>query len=632
MTITDILDRLNRVRKCGDGWTALCPAHPDKNASLSVGQGEEGRVLLHCFFGCTVVEICEALNIQTSDLFSGSNNGNSHRESKPAPQTEPIKFSVSDEDVDRMRAGLIKSQECQQFIQDRGISLRIAVDLRWGFVSATDPVNTLRRPALVIPHYRHDGKLAGIKFRAIGEKLFAQVPGSATGSLYGAWLLDRSAGNVMLLEGFFDTALALTHGFNAAGMNFAGAKLNREDFDALRSFERVYLVGDQDPAGQKCMDSVAASLPVDQVIRVRLRGVKDVGELYAKAPNDFERALKGALRVADIQRSNFTWHDLETESELLAGGTGKLPYLVDGLIPLDDCTMFAGKEGSLKTLLALYIGKCVANGTRVFGHFPVIRKPVLYLDAENHTGTHQVYLRFFESIGSEEIRFRTLRYGVPSLTDAALLRICGDHRPLLILDSLIRFGGKRDRDTSEMTELMEQIARLVTAGATVLLIHHTRRSDEEEYANSFAIGATVAFWYAIVKDDTGLVKRVRMIHKKARASVEIHRDLLAFPSILDRGMFELDADTRAHPLDIDLESLVEFVKQQPEQACLRETIKKRPGRRAKANLELLERAITQGLLVVRNDKKVAFPNSGTSDLSGNAFPFSGTSGNVEDET
>ncbi len=212
--------------------------------------------------------------------------------------------------------------------------------------------------------------------------------------------------------------------------------------------------------------------------------------------------MKDALRVADIQRSHFTWADLETETELIAGGTGKLPYLVEDLIPLDDCTMFAGKEGSLKTLLALYIAKCVVNGAPVFGRFPTVQKSVLYLDAENHKGTHEVYVPFFQGIGPKQIRFRTLRFGVPSITDPALVRICEEHRPLLILDSLIRFGGQRDRDSSEMTELMEQIARLVTAGATVLLIHHTRRSDEEEYANSFAIGATVAWLFAVVKEDT----------------------------------------------------------------------------------------------------------------------------------
>jgi hypothetical protein len=270
-----------------------------------------------------------------------------------------------------------------------------------------------------------------------------------------------------------------------------------------------------------------------------------------------ERLFKiASADTAAAGRPNFNWNDLETEAELMAGSTGALPYTVDGIIPADDLTMFVGREGSCKTLLALYLAKCIANGAPAFGCIATTKKSVLYLDAENHPGTHQVYLPFFESIGPEQIRFRTLRYGIPALTDPALIRLCQEMRPFLVIDSLIRFSGTRDRDSSEMTELMEQLARLVTAGATVLLIHHTRRSDDEEYANSFAVGATVAFWYAIVKEDTGLVKRVKMVHKKARGATEKHRDLIAFPAILDRAMFVLDGDVPK----TDKELVLDFVR------------------------------------------------------------------------
>ena len=32
----EILTRLNGVRRSGEGWTAKCPAHEDKQSSLSV--------------------------------------------------------------------------------------------------------------------------------------------------------------------------------------------------------------------------------------------------------------------------------------------------------------------------------------------------------------------------------------------------------------------------------------------------------------------------------------------------------------------------------------------------------------------------------------------------------------------
>lgn len=53
----------------GGGYILCCPAHNDKKPSLSVREGDDGRVLLHCFNGCTIQEICAAIGIALSYLF-----------------------------------------------------------------------------------------------------------------------------------------------------------------------------------------------------------------------------------------------------------------------------------------------------------------------------------------------------------------------------------------------------------------------------------------------------------------------------------------------------------------------------------------------------------------------------------
>lgn len=65
-----ILDRLQGVKQAGSGnWIARCPAHEDHNPSLSVGVGDDSRILLHCHAGCTIENICNALGIKQADLF-----------------------------------------------------------------------------------------------------------------------------------------------------------------------------------------------------------------------------------------------------------------------------------------------------------------------------------------------------------------------------------------------------------------------------------------------------------------------------------------------------------------------------------------------------------------------------------
>lgn len=57
--------------KGGHGqWTARCPAHDDRRASLSVSVGEGGRVLLNCHAGCSTDDICAALGLTVKDLFT----------------------------------------------------------------------------------------------------------------------------------------------------------------------------------------------------------------------------------------------------------------------------------------------------------------------------------------------------------------------------------------------------------------------------------------------------------------------------------------------------------------------------------------------------------------------------------
>lgn len=56
-------------RLSGAGWACRCPAHDDRNPSLSIHAGDDGRVLLNCHAGCTVDAVCGAIGLRPSDLF-----------------------------------------------------------------------------------------------------------------------------------------------------------------------------------------------------------------------------------------------------------------------------------------------------------------------------------------------------------------------------------------------------------------------------------------------------------------------------------------------------------------------------------------------------------------------------------
>ena len=66
----EVLRRLSGFRQTGKHqFMARCPAHDDRTASLSIGEGNDGKILLHCQAGCESSDVLSALGLVSSDLF-----------------------------------------------------------------------------------------------------------------------------------------------------------------------------------------------------------------------------------------------------------------------------------------------------------------------------------------------------------------------------------------------------------------------------------------------------------------------------------------------------------------------------------------------------------------------------------
>jgi putative DNA primase/helicase len=59
-----------RPMQSGQGWTARCPSHNDRNPSLSVGEGGDGKALVNCHAGCSHTQVLQALRLEERDLFN----------------------------------------------------------------------------------------------------------------------------------------------------------------------------------------------------------------------------------------------------------------------------------------------------------------------------------------------------------------------------------------------------------------------------------------------------------------------------------------------------------------------------------------------------------------------------------
>lgn len=69
LNTTILLERLDKVRKTQQGWTACCPVHGDRNPSMSIAV-RDSLILCHCHAcGANGLEVVAAVGLKPDVLF-----------------------------------------------------------------------------------------------------------------------------------------------------------------------------------------------------------------------------------------------------------------------------------------------------------------------------------------------------------------------------------------------------------------------------------------------------------------------------------------------------------------------------------------------------------------------------------
>ena len=84
MMLDELASKLEKVRPTARGLMGLCPGHADTYPSLGACEGEKG-LLLKCWTGCSIEQICSGLGIEVSSLFydSGKSSNGVPKPSRP---------------------------------------------------------------------------------------------------------------------------------------------------------------------------------------------------------------------------------------------------------------------------------------------------------------------------------------------------------------------------------------------------------------------------------------------------------------------------------------------------------------------------------------------------------------------
>lgn len=110
MSADTLLSRLDGVRPTAPGrWLAKCPAHDDRRPSLSIREADDGRVLLHCWSGCSTAEVIDAIGATWGDLFRPRDQrfpgGAPRRRERLASASDALKVLVTEARIVALLAG-----------------------------------------------------------------------------------------------------------------------------------------------------------------------------------------------------------------------------------------------------------------------------------------------------------------------------------------------------------------------------------------------------------------------------------------------------------------------------------------------------------------------------------------------
>lgn len=457
MTTHDILSRLQNVRGGHGQWTARCPAHDDRQNSLSVGEGEDGRVLLHCHAGCDIEKIIAALGLSAADLF-------------PEQTGHPI---------------------------------------GWG--DSLPAEKKSRAPVVATYNYRDDrGKLLAQKLRMADKSFTWRQPDGCHGWIYSRkgvphrlYVGGELAGAVFVCEGEKDVDTLHKLGYSAAsGADGAGTgKWQKEYTEQLRGCS-VCVFTDNDDVGRvyaaetcNALHGVASSVRLldlstvwpdipehgDVSDLVERFGDKRACELIAQLVSCTPEWVPCEIpQAADPLLSLFKpLEDFQEE---------EAKWLVPGWIPEGQISVIAADGGIGKTTLWCHVIAALSNGTTCIldppGH---TREPmrITFLTTEDSVrkklrkklrlaGANMKNIITPDFAGDRDGLLRKVKFGTPEME-----KVLRSLRPMLcIFDPVQGFTPPKVNmgSRNEMRDCMSPLIAIgEDIGTTAIIVCHTNK-------------------------------------------------------------------------------------------------------------------------------------------------------------
>ena len=514
--LQNILDRFAKSKRTTDGWLVSCPVPGhgkgggDRNPSLSVAEGADGRVLVRCFAGCPPEAVVQAIGLTMADLFV-------HQERTPRPPAEPMHRNNGAVEP-RNRATLDRMAQYCRLPREHLQAL--------GWRDAADGV--------VIPYRFANGQPARNKRRFTLEKPDDGTdhqkfdPSSKLAiTLYGAELVPRwskdGVDELHLVEGETDSAV-LRH-VGAAVLGIPGAEhYGKVALEHVHHATTIYLYREPDKGG----DTLRAKLPerlraigwrgVLRIVKMAETGYKDIRDAWIADPERFTaepwpRMLAAAERVEIDAASSSPAKRAVTLAELRALNLPPRELLLAPWLHRKSNNMIVAERGVGKTWTVHGIALAVAAGGSFLRWTAPKPRGVLLIDGEMSTEEllHDRLPPMADALGLDP--GDRLKILAADLDGQGLLPLNTkegqadveehlDGVDLVIIDNLSAlFGGLEENSATEWQPAKRWLLSLKLRGLGVLLAHHSSRGSKNPRGTSAREDALDALAFLSRPDD-----------------------------------------------------------------------------------------------------------------------------------
>jgi putative DNA primase/helicase len=505
MKTEEILSRLYQVKRNGNGWTAICPAHADKSPSLSVKK-EIGKTLVRCFAECPVERICEAIGIEVKDLFDNSIDFETNG-LKPRQEMSERKVTATYDYTDEHGNLLFQTirYEPKDFRQ--------------------------RRPD------RNGGWIWNLKDTRF---VLYRLPEVVASQL------------VYLVEGEKDVETIRAHALPATCNPMGAGKWRDEYSESLRG-KTVVILRDNDQPGLIHAEKVASRIfeVAQEVVVVDLPNLPEKGDVSDYFQNGgtvdelidlVARAESWKLPENKRKQQSVSKFNFTSLNELLNEPEEETAFVWEGTLPFGGLSICSAKPKVGKSTVARNLAINIVSGEPFLGR-ATIKGKVIYLCLEekrNEVRNH------FERMGvkSDDILIHTGATPENALEELAIA-IAEFEPVLVIIDPLSRVLRVKDfNDYGTMARAFEPLIDLARkTNCHILALHHDSKMDRS--GGDALLGSTAIF--GAVDCHIQLKKR-----DKGRTILTTQR----YGEDMPETVIELDKDTGIISSQGDLQSVI----------------------------------------------------------------------------